>query len=208
MPAGDFLARRSSGILLHPTSLPGACGIGDFGREARRFVDFLAGAGQSLWQVLPLGPTGYGDSPYQCFSAFAGDPLFLSLDTLVEQGLLPAADLKAVPPFPAAQVDYGWVKQFKLPLLRKAWRNFRSAASPEQREQFETLTGAHAAWLDDYALFWRLRTRTEVKPSGPGGKRASLRATRPLSPPGAPGSGMRLTFINTASSNSSGSGRT
>jgi len=81
---------RSSGILLHPTSLPGNLGIGTLGAEARRFVDFLAGAGQRIWQVLPLGPTGYGNSPYQCFSAFAGNPLFISLEALVEEGLLSA----------------------------------------------------------------------------------------------------------------------
>ena len=83
---------RSSGILLHPTSLPGRYGIGDFGPEAHRFAEFLANAGQKLWQVLPLGPTGYGDSPYQLFSAFAGNPLLISLDELIRRGLLAESD--------------------------------------------------------------------------------------------------------------------
>ena len=83
---------RCSGVLLHPTSLPGRFGIGDLGPSALAFLDFLAAAGQHLWQVLPLGPTGYGDSPYQCFSAFAGNPLLVSLDRLIEDGLLAEAD--------------------------------------------------------------------------------------------------------------------
>ena len=93
------MAERQSGILLHPTSLPGRYGIGELGPEALRFVDFLAETRQSIWQVLPLGPTGYGDSPYQCFSAFAGNPLLVSLDALAEEGLLSASDL-APSPFP------------------------------------------------------------------------------------------------------------
>src|SRR6516162_8912226 len=107
---------RSAGILLHPTSLPGRFGIGDLGAEAYRFADFLARSGQRIWQVLPLGPTGYGDSPYQCFSAFAGNPLRISLEKLVEEGVLSTADLEGAPPFPSRQADYGWVIQFKLPL--------------------------------------------------------------------------------------------
>src|SRR3989304_5288432 len=99
---------RSSGILLHPTSLPGRYGIGDLGDAAYRFVDFLVSAGQQLWQVLPLGPTGYGDSPYQCFSAFAGNPLLISLDKLVEDGLLTERDL-GTPDLPQDRVDYGAV---------------------------------------------------------------------------------------------------
>src|SRR5580692_3831567 len=98
---------RSSGILLHPTCLPGPYGIGELGPEAHRFVDFLRDAGQTIWQVLPLGPTGYGDSPYQCFSAFAGNPLLLSLERLRDQGLLQVSDLAQAPPFPQDFVDYG-----------------------------------------------------------------------------------------------------
>ncbi|MGA3319214.1 MAG: 4-alpha-glucanotransferase [Candidatus Korobacteraceae bacterium] len=95
---------RSSGILLHPTSLPSAYGIGELGPEAHRFADFLRDAGRRIWQVLPLGPTGYGDSPYQCFSAFAGKPLLISLDTLVARGYLDSRQLDSRPRFPAGQV--------------------------------------------------------------------------------------------------------
>src|SRR5215469_5894302 len=100
---------RSSGILLHPTSLPGRYGIGELGPEAHAFADFLHDSGQRIWQVLPLGPTGYGDSPYQCFSAFAGNPLLISLDRLVELGYLSANDIANQPAFPATQVEFGAV---------------------------------------------------------------------------------------------------
>ena len=110
---------RQSGILLHPTSLPGGHGIGDLGPEAFRFVQFLAQARQTLWQMLPLGPTGYGDSPYQTFSTFAGNPLLISLDTLVEDGLLSAADLAAAR-FGQGRAEYSAAIHFKLPLLDRA----------------------------------------------------------------------------------------
>jgi 4-alpha-glucanotransferase len=104
---------RASGILLHPTSLPGPYGIGDLGPAAYKFVDFLVAAGQTYWQILPLGPTGYGDSPYQTFSAFAGNPLLISPELLVEDGLFPATALDHAPPFPARWVDYGPVIDYK-----------------------------------------------------------------------------------------------
>src|SRR5271169_7200201 len=107
---------RSSGILLHPTSLPSAYGIGELGPEAHGFADFLRDAGQRIWQVLPLGPTGYGDSPYQCFSAFAGNPLLISLDTLVEHGYLQPGDLRNRPDFPADHVEFGAVIDWTTPL--------------------------------------------------------------------------------------------
>ncbi len=144
---------RSSGILLHPTSLPSRFGIGDLGAEAYRFADFLAGAGQRLWQVLPLGPTGYGDSPYQCFSAFAGNPLLVSLELLAEDGLLEARDLEDSPEFPEGFVDYGAVIPWKLSLLKKAHENFLARAAAALREEFEAFCRAEAGWLDDYALF-------------------------------------------------------
>ena len=127
---------RSSGILLHPTSLPGPYGIGELGPEAYRFADFLRDSGQRIWQVLPLGPTGYGDSPYQCFSAFAGNPLLISLDTLVERGYLNARDLNERPEFLADNVNFGAVIAWKLPLLRKAFRAFQKSA-PAEREAFD-----------------------------------------------------------------------
>ena len=115
---------RSSGILLHPTSLPGNYGIGDLGEPAYRFVDFLVETKQKLWQVLPLGPTGYGDSPYQCFSTFAGNPLLISLDKLCEEGLLSKQDLTLQIPFDDNKVDYGNVITFKNALYRKAFDAF------------------------------------------------------------------------------------
>src|SRR3989475_4625379 len=118
---------RCSGILLHPTSLSGGYGIGDLGNEAYRFVDFLVAAKQSLWQVLPLGPTGYGDSPYQCFSAFAGNPMLISLAELVGDGWLAAGDLGRIPEFPRDRVDYGPAIEFKNALLWKAYDNFKVA---------------------------------------------------------------------------------
>lgn len=148
---------RSSGILLHPTSLPGRLGIGDLGAEAYRFVDFLARGGQRLWQVLPLGPTGYGDSPYQCFSAFAGNPLLISLEKLVEEGTLSAADLEGAPAFPDHEVDYGRVIEFKPPLLRKASHNFSRAASGADRDQYRLFCEQNASWLPDYALFMAVK---------------------------------------------------
>src|SRR5450755_4182954 len=115
---------RSSGILLHPTSLAGPHGIGDFGPAAYQFVDFLAAAGQKLWQVLPLNPTGYGDSPFQCFSANAGNPFLLSIDRLRDQELLGSDDLAATPDFPSEHVDYEMAVHFKTALLNKAANAF------------------------------------------------------------------------------------
>jgi len=150
--------QRSSGILLHPTSLPGRFGSGELGPEAYRFADFLAETGQGIWQVLPLGPTGYGDSPYQCFSAFAGNPLLVSLERLVEAGDLMPGDLaRDLPAFSESHVDFGLAAAYKLPLLKKAAENFNLRASPARRADFEDFCHQSAAWLDDYALFISLK---------------------------------------------------
>ena len=151
------MAPRTSGLLLHPTSLPGPWGIGDLGPEARAFVEFLVGAKQGLWQVLPLGPTGYGDSPYQCFSAFAGNPLLVSLDDLVERGLLARSALAAAPAFPEGRVDFEAVQAFKGPLLDAAFQAFEADADAEMRESFDAFCAAEAHWLDDFALFMALK---------------------------------------------------
>jgi 4-alpha-glucanotransferase len=148
---------RSSGVLLHPTSLPGRYGIGDLGVEARAFVDFLADAGQSIWQVLPLGPTGYGDSPYQCFSAFAGNPLLVSLEALAADGLLDAGDLASAPAFPGTHVDYGAVIPWKRALLERAAARFRSNGAPALEAEFQAWCTRHTAWLEDFALFMALK---------------------------------------------------
>lgn len=144
---------RSSGILLHFTSLPGRFGIGDLGSCAYEFADFLADSGQKLWQLLPLNPTGYGDSPYQCFSAFAGNPLLLSLERLAEQGLLQATDLAHVPVFPVDSIDYGSVIGYKTGVLRRAAQVFFADGSRSDLSAFENFCQTSAAWLDDYALF-------------------------------------------------------
>ena len=133
---------RSSGILLHPTSLPGSHGIGELGGEAHRFAEFLKNAGQTIWQVLPLGPTGYGDSPYQCFSAFAGNPLLINVDTLVKRGYLAADELNPQPKFPRESVDFGTLIQWKLPLLRKAAKGFREKADSAERAAYEAFERA------------------------------------------------------------------
>jgi 4-alpha-glucanotransferase len=148
---------RTSGILLHPSSLPSRFGIGDFGEEAFRFADQLKAAGQGLWQMLPLGPPGAGDSPYQAFSAFAGNPLLISPELLVREGYLSDADLPAAPSFPEECVDYEAVRDWKTPLLTQAGRNFRERGSEEQKARFQAFCAEHKAWLDDYALFMALR---------------------------------------------------
>lgn len=149
---------RSSGILLHPTSLPGRYGIGDLGGDAYQFVDFLAASHQSLWQILPLGPTGYGDSPYQCFSAFAGNPMLISPDKMAEAGYLPTDAIVDVPEFPIHRVDYGWVIQYKNGLFDQAFAHFQASASDAQRAAFDQFCAKNAHWLDDFALFMALKT--------------------------------------------------
>ena len=144
---------RCSGILLHVTSLPGGHGIGDLGTSAHEFVEFLAESGQKIWQVLPLSPTGYGDSPYQCFSAFAGNPLFIDLRALLEQGLLSADDLTNAPTFPEEYIEYDRVIDFKQGLLRTAARAFLEGSAQTDRRLFVTFCENNSDWLDDYALF-------------------------------------------------------
>src|SRR5713226_8013781 len=144
---------RRGGILLHPTSLPSPAGIGDFGPEAYRFIDFLKQSGTKLWQVLPLNPTGYGDSPFQCFSASAGNPLLINLNALVEKGFLSKADLHNTPAVPDHVVDYGRVSAFKLPLLKRAARQFFETSNTAEQQHFERFCQDNAHWLDDFALF-------------------------------------------------------
>ncbi len=144
---------RSSGILLHPTSLPGRYGIGDLGPQAYRFLDFLAETGTKRWPILPLGPPGYGDSPYQTLSAFAGNPNLVSLDTLVSEGWLTSADLKDVPAFPAEYVDFGWIIGYHDQKLTLAYQRFTAKATASQKAAFEKWCAEHDYWLDDFALF-------------------------------------------------------
>ena len=155
---------RCSGILLHPTSLPGRFGIGDLGDAAYRFVDFLAAAGQSYWQVLPLSPTGYADSPYQTLSAFAGNPMLISLERLVEIGHLSAADLEDVPAFLDDRVDFGPVIRYKTGLLNRAFANFQARSPAGQRVAFARFCNEQASWLDDFALFMALKEARNLRP--------------------------------------------
>jgi 4-alpha-glucanotransferase len=148
---------RSSGVLCHPTSFPSRFGIGDLGKGAYDFVDWLAAAKQQLWQVLPLGPTGYGDSPYQSFSAFAGNPLLISPEGMAWSGLLPADALEEVPQFPSLKVDFGWVIPFKQTLLRHSFEHFRAEGTADHQRGLAGFREQNAHWLPDYALFMALK---------------------------------------------------
>ena len=144
---------RVSGILVHPTSFPSPYGIGDMGPGAYDFIDFLEKSGQHLWQVLPLGPTGFGDSPYQGFSAFAGQPLIISPDKLMELNLLTKEDVEDMPEWDDTKVDYGPAIAYKTSLLKKAWEAFSHTPDKTLLEQFDAFCEEEKDWLDDYALF-------------------------------------------------------
>jgi 4-alpha-glucanotransferase len=148
--------QRSAGVLLHPTSLPGLDGLGDVGPQAYRWIDWLANTGCTLWQVLPLGPTGFGDSPYQCFSAFAGNPYLVSPELLLQDGLLTADDLDDRPEFPADHVDFGPVIHWKLKLLDRAYERYLADPAP-LRVQFESFQAQEGSWLNDFALFMSIK---------------------------------------------------
>ncbi|MEH2170328.1 MAG: 4-alpha-glucanotransferase [Nostoc sp.] len=152
---------RSSGILLHPTSFPSRFGIGDLGLEAYRFIDFLKESHQQYWQVLPLGPTGYGNSPYMCYSAMAGSPLLISPEKLRDEGLLTEEDFANLPGFPEEKVDFEKVVSVKIGLLKKAYEHFRANATPIQQKEFEGFCDSKAYWLDNYALFMALKDANE-----------------------------------------------
>lgn len=164
MTGNETLFPRSSGILLHPTSLPGPYGIGDLGQPAYRFVDWLENAGQSVWQILPLGPTSYGDSPYQTLSAFAGNPNLISFDRLVEAGWLAKADLEDVPDFPADRVDYGTVIPWHDRMLTVAYNRFLKNRTLAQKTAFEDWCAQHSHWLDDFTLFVALKDSHDGRP--------------------------------------------
>jgi 4-alpha-glucanotransferase len=148
---------RASGILLHPTSLPGPYGIGDIGPAAKRWIEFLSTAGCRLWQVLPLGPTGYGDSPYQCFSAFAGNPYLISIEGLLEMNLLQPDNLENSPQFPSHQVDFGRVIKWKQNVLNSAFQRFKAHSPGSVREQFTRFRSEESLWLEDYSLFMAIK---------------------------------------------------
>jgi 4-alpha-glucanotransferase len=143
---------RASGVLLHPTSLPGRYGLGDLGPAAFEFIDLLASGRQRIWQVLPLGPTGYGDSPYQCFSAFAGNPLLISPEQLVEDGWLDASDI-GQPFAPSAAIDFSAVIAHRHTLWPRVLERFEASGSSATRDRFDRFCATHADWLNDFALF-------------------------------------------------------
>jgi 4-alpha-glucanotransferase len=143
------LSERASGVLLHPTCLPGAHGCGDAGPEAHAFAEWLRGAGQRFWQMLPVGPVGYGNSPYSAHSAFAGSPLLISIDSLVEEGLLPAAALREKPHFPAGRADYPAARAWRDRCLKIAFQVFRKS----DHAAFEAFCAQSNDWLADYALY-------------------------------------------------------
>ncbi len=148
---------RASGIILHPTSLPSPYGIGDLGEQAYQWIDFLSRCGCQIWQILPLDPTGYGDSPYQCFSAFAGNPYLISPDTLLSQDLLEPNDLDNLPPFSMERVDFGTLIPWKLGLLDRAYARFHALQPAELKQEYTQFIGEQSAWLDDFALFMALK---------------------------------------------------
>src|SRR5580765_21939 len=151
------LKQRSAGVLLHITSLPGPHGIGDLGPEAYHFVEWLASAGQRVWQILPTTPVGPGDSPYQSVSAFAGSPLMVALEPLVAKGWLAAPELPEEG-FGEARVDYARVTPWRIAQLRASSENFFRRAGAEDHAAFEAWCAAQAHWLDDYVLFMALET--------------------------------------------------
>jgi 4-alpha-glucanotransferase len=148
---------RASGILLHPTSLTGPYGVGDIGLRAHRWVDFLSASGCGLWQVLPIGPTGYGDSPYQCFSSFAGNPLLISPDALLREDLLHPDDLNDRPCFPDDHVDFGQVIPWKNGVLDRSFIRYQHTHSSKLKMEMEKFQADHSGWLNDYALFMALK---------------------------------------------------
>jgi 4-alpha-glucanotransferase len=150
---------RASGILAHPTSFPGRFGIGDLGPGALHVLDFLAAGGQKLWQALPLGPTGYGDSPYALLSAFAGNPLLISPERLVEEGLLAPTAIESIPSFTPERVDYGTIVPWKVALLHASYERFRAKAKTALREEYARWRHGHIEWLEDYSLFMALKAR-------------------------------------------------
>ncbi len=156
-------SERRSGILLHPTSLPSSYGIGDFGPSAYDFIDFLADSGQKLWQMLPLGPTGYGDSPYQTLSAFGGNAALISPELLIQEKLLDRETV-TIKKFDLLRVDYSAVKPYKIDLLKLAYKNFKQDPTHPLQENFGQFCRREAAWLEDFVLFFALKIHHEERP--------------------------------------------
>jgi 4-alpha-glucanotransferase len=170
---------RSSGVLLHPTSLTSPYGIGDIGPAAREWVRFVASTNTRIWQMLPLGPTGYGDSPYQCFSSFAGNPYLVSPDDLLASRILSPADLAAYPELPLERVDYGPTIVAKLELLDRAYAHFL-AGETELDAEFEAFRADRAEWIEDFGLFMALKDEHAGRPWTEWDRPLRLRHVRPI----------------------------
>ncbi len=153
---------RAGGVLLHITSLPSRFGIGDLGPEAYRFADWLAKVGLRIWQVLPLGPVGYGESPYQLFSAFAGNPMLLSIEALIERGLLLESEVRSPPEASPDRVKFERVIPWKTHLLRRAFQRFQQSSA--RHTAFSTFRRQNCAWLPDYARFMALKEAHQNAP--------------------------------------------
>ena len=154
---------RTSGILLHPTSLPSLYGIGDLGKAAYDFIDFLEKAGQHLWQILPLTPTGYGNSPYSSFSAFAGQPLLISPEHLAKLGLLKEWELDTAPDNNEDLVEYEKVTKWKNQIFKLAFSRFQVQEDTELKEEYDLFVKENAYWLDDYAIYMACRDMQEQR---------------------------------------------
>ena len=155
----ELHTKRASGVLLPLFSLPSCYGIGSLGRAAYSFIDFLKKARQKYWQLLPLGPTGYGNSPYSSMSSFAGNPYFIDIELLIQDGLLTEREADGQKTTCGAKIDYGALYRNRLGLLKKAYDRFTISAGTEEKEQLSAFSAEHAAWLDDYALFTAIRLR-------------------------------------------------
>jgi 4-alpha-glucanotransferase len=164
-PLFNWLENRNAGVLLHPTSLPGSYGVGSLDENAVAFLEFLAAAGFKSWQICPLGPTGYGDSPYQCFSAFAGNPYLIDVAALVRAGLLTADDIRPLQALSVDRVDFGQLYQLKWPILFKAYGAFVWGKRKNQPYgDFEAFRREHASWLPDYARFSAMKEHFKGRP--------------------------------------------
>ncbi len=163
-PVFSWLNQRTAGVLLHPTAFPGSQGIGVLDGAADKFLDFLAASGVRTWQICPLGPTGYGDSPYQCFSAFAGNPYLIDLQALVDSGLLDAADLAPLQQLPRDHVDFGWLYVTKWPALFKAFEAFKAAGRPALYGDFAAFKTDKASWLGAFTLFLAMKDHFGGRP--------------------------------------------
>ena len=158
-PLFDWLNKRSAGVLLHLSSLPSDTGFGNLGFNAYRFIDFLSNSGIKIWQICPLGPTGYGDSPYQSFSAFAGNPYFIDLSALLDEGLITNDEINVFKSLPHEYVDYGELHKFFWPILRTAYLRFKKSKKDHLLDYgpIATFRKKQSYWIEDYAHFMALK---------------------------------------------------